>query len=134
MSGWSIAAIVGFALLGALSVFLLLVHSRAERALNSRGVRVPGRVTERLRGAGAGFHSAVEFHVDGVARRIKSEQSTGHSVGDSVVVIYLPDRPQEARIDGVMERWHGTIGSVVFLVIAVAGAITMVALGTCGVF
>jgi hypothetical protein len=130
MSVWSVAATAAFVLLGVLSVLLLLVHLQRERTLNRSGVRVHGRVTERT----ALFHSAGASLGNGVEHRIKSEQRTGHRVGDSVVVIYQPDRPQRARIDAVVERWHGTISGTVFLAISIFGAMTMIALGMFGVF
>lgn len=133
MSGWSIAATIAFAAFGLISLVALPVFLREERELSKKGVRVRGRVVERLDHGGDGFHGAVEYVVDGVTRRLVSEQ-TGYDVGEEVVVIYLPERPGQARIDSKRELWGNTIGAVVAIVLFFVAALVSSGLGWFGVF
>jgi hypothetical protein len=133
VSLWSVAATVALALLGGVSAWVLLVLAPDERKLNRVGVRVPGKVIERLDHGGDGFHGAIEYHVDGVPHRLVSEQS-GYDVGDAVVVIYEPGRPAHARVDRANERWHNTINGIGFITLCFGGAIATFVLGWLGVF
>jgi hypothetical protein len=89
---------------------------------SSEAQRTQGRVVELARVEGPrtpgpkgqpvsnnpGLAPVVEYQVGGQTYRIQgqvSSSSPAYAVGESVDVLYQPDRPAEGRIDSFAEKW-----------------------------
>lgn len=135
MSGWSIAATAVCALIALSSAWAFIRSFQHERQVARNGVTVTGKVVARVDAGGDGFHIRVAYAADGVIYEMLSDQPRVEEVGMKVDVRYLPGEPRDARLQlGGLERWAGTIATLVGVVIFTGGAITMAILGMRGVF
>jgi uncharacterized membrane protein len=134
MSIWSIGATVLLASIALFSIWVLVVTGPTEREIARAGLTVVGTVIARVSG-GEGDYLRLEYTIDGVRYEMMSNQPQVEDVGTTIDIRYLPGKPLDPRLQlGRVEPWHGTIGSIVGIVIGIGGAITTAILGVKGVF
>ncbi len=89
--------------------------------LRRHGMRVPGVVVGLRRSSGDGgvYYPTLQFQtVQGFVMETESDLGSNPSPvrpGQQVMVVYDPERPQRARLDGVGGR--GVLRSVLFLIV-----------------
>ncbi|HYN41648.1 MAG TPA: DUF3592 domain-containing protein [Thermoanaerobaculia bacterium] len=111
---------------------------RNNAALDEDGVRVTGVVVDHSQGArGEGYRPTVKYVVEGREYQVRAERGLGvkealaRPVGSAMDVIYLPERPDVARIPGYelpAAIWAILAGSL-FLVLPLAALAFLIRMG-----
>lgn len=114
-----------FIALAVLCVVWAVWAFRAERRYLSRAVRATGVVrsltAERMTRGGTAYFPVISFTTAaGVPVTAQSKNSRSCRVGDSVPVLYDPDRPDEMQIDSRAARWSVVAIATFFAAIFIA--------------
>lgn len=125
-----------FGLIGAVLLSVSGYLFLADRSYVAGALRADGVVVELVYGSGRGARPRVEFTVDGRTVDFVGSVSSSppaFSVGERVVVLYPPGRPEQAFVDSFLERHFATfltalLGTIfggigaVFLLVRVIGS------------
>lgn len=120
----AVAAPIFLALAVLCLVWIVLAY-RAERRYLSRALRSTGVVRSLTVGRtsrGAAYFPVIDFTTAaGVSVTAESKTSSRRRVGDSIPVLYDPERPDDMQIDSGASRWSmvmiAAFGAAIFLAI-----------------
>lgn len=125
----SIFLAIGLGLLAGAAFWAVKTRSFVAQAEVAPGTVVA--LNRTTSGDSNAYYPVVDF-VTPQGRRVEIHSSYGssppaYSVGEKVEVLYLPDRPEEAKIRGILSLWGGAIilGGVGLVFAAVGGGMTL---------